>query len=118
MFSVIALHRCDSVLPHPLITAPCQLAETIVRWKTVIGTEINRFPSCYKQECFPSLIFQDKPAVTKPFRKLQRKRTLALTQCEIKLKHSPENYKQSIFEAEVKYPVSCLLENGMITAFV
>lgn len=48
MFSVIAPRSCDSVLPHPLITAPCQLAETIVRWKTVIRTEINHFPSCYK----------------------------------------------------------------------
>lgn len=49
MFSVIAARSCDSVLPRPLITATCQLAETIVHWKTVIGTEMNRFPSCYKK---------------------------------------------------------------------
>ena len=48
MFPVIALRSCDSVLPHPLITAPCQFAETVVCWETVIGTEINRFPSCYE----------------------------------------------------------------------
>ena len=56
-----------------LITAPCQLPETIVRPATVIEIEINRFPSCFKEECVLSFTLQTPPAASQAFQKVTKK---------------------------------------------